>query len=228
MIVLFDIGSTLIEGPSIGPVKRIVEYLDLPKIIEPILNDYLFQTDIVSPNELAEYISTNFDCDIQQASKVICELWEVQSKESWVIPGASEILEVMQASDIPYAFVSNIWSPFYQGFLNLLPEHATRCPNFLSFRMGVSKPDLVMYRNVIESLGANPSQTIMVGDTYKNDIAPAMDLGLKTVWLLHRPQKEKADIVDVLNNNLPRPTLTLEDISQLTLRKLQNLLKIDE
>jgi FMN phosphatase YigB (HAD superfamily) len=64
----------------------------------------------------------------------------------------------------------------------------------------------------------------MVGDTYKNDIAPALALGMKTVWVLHRPHKETRDLVRVLNHAAPAPDLTLESIGDLDPARLQRLL----
>jgi FMN phosphatase YigB (HAD superfamily) len=54
-----------------------------------------------------------------------------------------------------------------------------------------------------------------VGDTYANDIAPAIEAGMQTIWVLHRPEKEKSDLVRVLNGNAKAPGLTLESIAQL-------------
>jgi len=61
---------------------------------------------------------------------------------------------------------------------------------------------------------------VMVGDTYRNDIRPAIDLGMRTVWVLHRPEKEKADLIAVLNGTSPPPDLTLPSIADLKPSKL--------
>ena len=37
----------------------------------------------------------------------------------------------------------------------------------------------------------------------------------RTVWVLHRPEKERADLVEVLNGNAPPPDLTLALIAEL-------------
>ena len=55
----------------------------------------------------------------------------------------------------------------------------------------------------------------MVGDNYKNDIRPAIEMGTRTVWVLHRPGKERADLVDVLNGDSPPPNLTISSIAEL-------------
>jgi FMN phosphatase YigB (HAD superfamily) len=67
----------------------------------------------------------------------------------------------------------------------------------------------------------------MIGDTYRNDIRPALDLGMKTVWLLHRPDKERADLLEVLNDAAPRPDLTLAGIGDLRPEAIRRLFEAD-
>ncbi len=55
----------------------------------------------------------------------------------------------------------------------------------------------------------------MIGDTYKNDILPAIELGMRTIWVLHRPEKERDALTDVLNGAAPRPNWTLRSIADL-------------
>jgi FMN phosphatase YigB (HAD superfamily) len=64
---------------------------------------------------------------------------------------------------------------------------------------------------------------VVIGDTYANDILPALTIGMKTVWVLHRPDKEKANITRVLNGLDPRPNLTLNSISELAAHHLEGL-----
>lgn len=52
-----------------------------------------------------------------------------------------------------------------------------------SARVGVSKPDRRIYALGIELLGIEPRQTVVVGDSFGKDIAPAIELGCHTIWL---------------------------------------------
>ena len=45
------------------------------------------------------------------------------------------------------------------------------------------KPDPELYRVAMERINSKPEDTIIVGDSYKNDIDPGKKLGAKTVWL---------------------------------------------
>jgi hypothetical protein len=40
------------------------------------------------------------------------------------------------------------------------------------------------------------------------------------VWVLHRPEKEKADLVAVMNGDAPPPDLTISSIAELEPSKL--------
>lgn len=48
---------------------------------------------------------------------------------------------------------------------------------------GIRKPEKEIFEFMIKKLNANISKTIMVGDSYKNDIKPAKKLGMNTIWL---------------------------------------------
>lgn len=52
--------------------------------------------------------------------------------------------------------------------------------------VGVSKPDVKIFRIVEERLGLSPSDMWMVGDSYKHDIRGALDAGWHAVWLNRR------------------------------------------
>ena len=53
--------------------------------------------------------------------------------------------------------------------------------------VGVRKPDTRIYSMTIEWLGVKPENVIVVGDSIKNDILPARQLGCKTIWLNEQP-----------------------------------------
>ena len=77
------------------------------------------------------------------------------------------------------------------------------------------KPDPAFFQLALRAVEARAEDAVMVGDTYKNDIRPAIELGMRTVWVLHRPEKEKADLIDVMNGDAPPPDLTLASIAEL-------------
>ncbi len=215
MIVCFDIGSTLIDGPPVGPARRLAEALSLPVESRRALNQLLFTLDFSGPEALAETLTSRYGTEPDLTFGAVSELWRGQAEEAYVLPGAEEALERLRRAGCRLAFISNIWAPFYQGFRRCLPEWADEWPSFLSFRSGLAKPDTEFYRLALRELGESSEQAVMIGDTYQNDILPARTLGMRTIWLLHRPEKERSDLQRVLDGELPGPDLTFGKIAEL-------------
>lgn len=216
MVVFFDIGSTLIEGPPYGPPRRIATLLKLPEDTLPELNRLLFQTAFDAPEPLAQTIARLFDRPLAPTLEIVRGVWESQLREAWIVPGARDCLARLKAAGFSRAYITNIWPPFYQFFQNAFSEEALEEPQFVSFRCGLAKPDPDFYRLALNTLRVSPEDSVMVGDTYRNDIAPAKALGMRTVWLLHRPKKEAGDLRRVEEDPDLAPDLMLPSIAELT------------
>ena len=52
-----------------------------------------------------------------------------------------------------------------------------------SGEVGVRKPDTAIFEMALDALGHAPDEVLVVGDSYKNDIAPALVLGCNATWL---------------------------------------------
>ena len=47
---------------------------------------------------------------------------------------------------------------------------------------GVAKPDPEIFHRALQRVGCKPEEAVMVGDRLDNDILPAKQLGMKTIW----------------------------------------------
>jgi putative hydrolase of the HAD superfamily len=52
-----------------------------------------------------------------------------------------------------------------------------------SAETGLRKPDPAIYASGIKALGLHPEDVAVIGDSYKNDIYPAQQLGCPSIWL---------------------------------------------
>lgn len=215
MIVFFDIGSTLIDGPPFGPARRLSETLGLGTQAVGELEHILFRSPARDPEQLANTIRNRLRIDFDRALEACTTLWNAQLQEAYVLAGAREAIEKLKSAGIPRAYLSNIWPPFYEHFRQEFAEEAGGQPQFLSFQTGLMKPDPAFFQLALRAVEARAEDAVMVGDTYKNDIRPAIELGMRTVWVLHRPEKEKADMIAVMNGEAPPPDLTLASIAGL-------------
>jgi HAD superfamily hydrolase (TIGR01509 family) len=224
MIVFFDIGSTLIDGPPLGPARRLSEMLEVGADAAKELERILFRSPARDPEQLANTIVNRLRVDHDKALEACTTLWNAQLKEAYVLPGARELIEKLKSAGIPRAYLSNIWPPFYEHFKQEFAEEAEHQPQFLSFETGLMKPDPAFFQLALRAVEARAEDAVMVGDTYKNDIRPAIELGMRTVWVVHRPDKEKADLIEVINGEAPPPDITLASIGELEPWTLSNII----
>ncbi len=219
MIACFDIGSTLIDGKS-SPVRYLMKTLKLPLCVKNTLSQFLFTTRIEEPRKLAIFLNTEFNISKALAERTAIDLWDEQIKNTFTIPGAIESIQRLEAAGIPIAYISNIWRPFYIGFER---EKTFKHRTFLSFKLGLSKPNPEIYQYALKAMHELPENAVMIGDTYKNDILPALSIGMKTIWILHRPVQERNDLVRVLNHDSPSPNLILAHIAELQVEHITQL-----
>jgi putative hydrolase of the HAD superfamily len=75
---------------------------------------------------------------------------------------------------------------FYGNIRAVLEDFhlATFFPHIVeSATAGVRKPDPSIFRMGALAAGCDPWETIVVGDSYEKDIAPAASIGCQTIWL---------------------------------------------
>ncbi len=58
-----------------------------------------------------------------------------------------------------------------------------------------AKPHLGYYREILDKIDCRPQETIMIGDDWKNDIAPAHSLGITPFWITVESQPPQPDNV---------------------------------
>ena len=68
MIVFFDIGSTLIDGPPFGPARRLSEMLGLGAEAVKELERILFRSPARDPEQLANTIVNRLRVDYDQSA----------------------------------------------------------------------------------------------------------------------------------------------------------------
>ena len=124
MIVFFDIGSTLIDGPPFGPARRLSEALGLGPEAVPELERILFRSPARDPEQLANTSSTGCAWITTKRWRRAPTLWNAQLEEAYVLPGARELIDRLKSAGIPRAYLSNIWPPFYEHFKQEFAEEA--------------------------------------------------------------------------------------------------------
>ena len=117
-------------------------------------------TDFVAAKKIADFCYENTVNFTRQASTVLAQL----------------------NTRYPMLLVSN----FYGNLRTVLNEFGLM-PYFQdiieSAEVGIRKPDPRLYEIGLQKLGLQATEVAIIGDSYKNDIQPANQLGCPSIWL---------------------------------------------
>ncbi|MBC5800713.1 MAG: HAD family hydrolase [Candidatus Eremiobacteraeota bacterium] len=95
------------------------------------------------------------------------------------VPGAAETLAALDAMTIPYALLTNGWSPLQEEKARLIGFSG---PVFVSERIGVRKPAREAFETLTKYFALPFERIWYVGDDPEIDCVAAQDFGMTSVW----------------------------------------------
>ncbi len=210
---IFDIGATLVTGPPVAPNKVIsgllngVSHVDVASVI--------MTTDLTCADKVCEALTARFGPMDASARAGIEQLWDSQATAAQALEGASDAVLALKERGLLIGLLSDIWNPYYESVKNALPQVVEAADAIvLSCRTGARKPGKDNFIRSLNELSVAPEEAVMIGDTYTHDILPALELGMRAVWVLARPDREAAEVIKVLNGEGPAPTVTVSSIGE--------------
>jgi glucose-1-phosphatase len=165
--IIFDLGGVLVELD--GPAKMLEWCPDIGSMPELwrrwLANDAVrrYESSEWDTQAFAEHIVADFKLPVNTAEFL-------NNFAKWprrLYPGAATLVETLQATH-SVSCLSNTsalhWARMrdHMGIENLFPEP------FLSFRMGMMKPDANIFESVAKQLGAKPEQVLYFDDNQVN------------------------------------------------------------
>ena len=167
--LFFDIGSTLVD--------------------ETKVYDDIFHKIAIAANVSEEYVKTQaieFYKQNKRGHREVMRLLGVEYPE-WtpkyeeLYPDTRECLRILEkkyklgiiANQIPGA-EKRLEGMGIRQFFELIVTSAEE---------GVAKPDPGIFQIALIRAGCAPDQAVMIGDRIDNDIVPAKQMGMKTVWI---------------------------------------------
>jgi putative hydrolase of the HAD superfamily len=102
--------------------------------------------------------------------------------ESWrEVPGASALLRTL-AGRVRLGIVSNNLTREQHDKLHFCGFDALLDTVVISEEAGASKPDPAIFQLALDRIGTAASETVMIGDAWRADIAGARGAGLRAIW----------------------------------------------
>jgi HAD superfamily hydrolase (TIGR01662 family) len=108
-----------------------------------------------------------------------------QEKSPRLFPQIRETLELLAAKPYRLAIISNGSKTKLEQQIKVLhlqslfpTEHL-----FSSQKAEIRKPNPYLFKQAVQTMGISPSQAVMVGDSWKNDITGAASAGMDAIWL---------------------------------------------
>lgn len=168
--IFFDIGSTL---------------MDETKCYEKRFEETVCGTDISMEefkDKVIEFFCRNLKGDYEAVNYYGLSLPKWHSELEFLYPEAEYVLKKLKSKGYKLGIIAN-QPPGTQERL----KHYSIADYFeiiiSSAEEGVSKPDLKIFQAALERMGCRAENCVMVGDRLDNDIVPAKQIGMKTVWI---------------------------------------------
>jgi len=215
--VFFDIGNTLATGFDQSPRRVLGARLALSEKETKRVGRYIMTSPCNNPSSLTTGLETILPGhDPSQLRRTIEKVWEEQIECVRGIEGAAAVVGTLKAEGFKVGVISNTWHPYYDGFLKNCREIAELIDyNILSFRLGFKKPSQWVFHKAMAEAGEEASSCWMIGDTYELDMAPALAIGMRTVWVILHPEKELDLVGQVLRGEKGRPDFTVEKLKDI-------------
>lgn len=217
--VLFDLGNTLITYPNPDEViprfhemaaeitaDEMLPKLDYSTLLKKLAEKYLelrqtsFQT--LKEATFAEGLKLALQ-DLGLEMSPLDQMYVLEnlydeffSSEAKVIPGALEILDFLEASQLQIAVISNtpwVGSGHYWDMdnLDIVDIRSGReFPVYWSSQEGIRKPHPELFRKALRKLNVAPDEAIYVGDNFSRDVVGPNSIGMKAIWISTKPIPE--------------------------------------
>jgi HAD superfamily hydrolase (TIGR01549 family) len=216
-VIFFDLGQTLITGAVQSPRRLVASRLGLSEKETRKVGRLIMTQSAIHPASLAASLRVVLvDRKQQHLQEAMEEIWEEQRRCVKEIDGAASVLSALKARGFKLGLLSNTWHPLYTGFCESCPDLAGLVDYVvLSYRLGCKKPSLDLFRKALEQAGEPAERCWMVGDSYELDIEPALASGMRTIWVVRAPEKEKTLLARVLRGEKPRPDWSVAQLEEI-------------
>lgn len=218
--VLLDLDNTLLNNPDRQFAKAFLQSLnDHVKIrhnVDDVDMSTAFRAGIQSLNSdyrlantelMVRWVAQSIQSDVGTVKQTFEDFYNSSYKQlstlASPVDGSKRLIENLLNQNILVAIATN---PIYPETAVLERVHWAGIADYLdqfilitnSDNMHFSKPDPAYYAQVIATLGTEPSDVLMIGDSDRNDMIPARQIGLHSLKIT--ADKSLSDYASMTSN----------------------------
>lgn len=164
-----------------GIEDRTTTFKEYP--IEDFLNDFL-----------AVY---NIKLHINECIEAINEFYTEYRENVFFEDNLYDILKTIKDNGYKIGIISN--TCYYDEVMKECFRKAgiyELIDNFtFSYALRLGKPNVKIFKTAIDAMKVISGEAVMIGDKLKSDIKPALELGMKTIWLNNKNEKANDEII---------------------------------
>jgi HAD superfamily hydrolase (TIGR01549 family) len=177
--ILFDLDDTLFDHTHASRAA-------LAQLHDSHLRDTPFEAFVHEHARLLEihhhrFLRGELSMSAQQALSIAHQYRREHQNNRRLVDGARELLDALfEKSRLGIVTNSSVTEQMEK--LRTLDIGRYFDTLVMSEDVGVAKPDTRIFEIALERIGAKPHETVMIGDSYTNDVMGATDAGIAAIW----------------------------------------------
>jgi len=152
--------------------------------------DFYMHRDLFADAARATLASLGASADAQTMERYRRLQWELHARDFALRPGVRETLGELRARGLHLGMVSNIDDDQLEHLLEIAGVRQDFDAVLSSERARSCKPAPAIFHQALAAAGCAPRDAIFVGDSLFHDIGGANALGLRSVLIWHRADRE--------------------------------------
>lgn len=168
--IFFDLGSTLVDERECYKIRYYEMIRDTDITLEEL------------ESKIIEFACTNSKADHEAARFFGLEIPKWRKESERLYPETESVLKYLADKGYRLGIIANQSSGTEERLRNwgILKYFSVI---LASAEEGVSKPDPEIFLRALKKASVDPENAVMIGDRIDNDIIPARQLGMQTVWI---------------------------------------------
>jgi HAD superfamily hydrolase (TIGR01549 family) len=216
-VIFFDIGCTLAFTGGLSARRQLATHLQLTDKEIKRVGRLIMTHPAESPDQLLSAVLQILPhLAKDRIHTMLTELWRLQTVSVREMPGAHDLLHGLKELGLMLGVISNTWQPAYEGFRQNCPQlDALLDFKILSYRQGSKKPGVELFKMALHQANCQPETCWMIGDSFELDLEPARRLGMRTLWVLTHPERERGILAEILRGEKPGPNLAVQQLEEI-------------